>query len=429
MTVFTRRMSFDVLLVGVLLGATGACDTTNDAPDGGRDSGSDAGADSALPDAGLDAGTDAATDAAIDAAVDSGTDPCDRPPIDRSAVDVFLDPGDDFQAANDANPAGTVFGVNEGVHDGQQVVDPKVGNQWLGEAGAIMDGGGTVTDAFAGTATGVVIRGIEIRDYTDNGIFFDGGSGVTIDRVSVRNTGSGDGESNGAVRFDNASDITVTNCYFERVSSGVLPTECAGPIVIEHNAGLNTGRNFVQLANVTGGGIRVRYNSMDRDGAYVRPGNDDVEDWISIFAVTGLIDDYAQFSYNRARGHGPSASGSFIMLGDGGGMYQEAIGNIGVTPGQVGIGLSGGDHIDARDNVMFSETWADSNIAFYSADYGSGPCANHTVTGNRANWINADGIQNGFWTSGECTPLTETGNDFPDMTVDASIWDDWTWGC
>ncbi len=417
-----------VLWAALVICASSGCETAVDAPDSAMASAQDAGRRERT-DGATDAGADAATDASVDASVDAGADTCGRGPVDRSAVVVYLDPGDDFQAANDSNPPGTIFGVNAGTHSGQRVVDPKQGNQWLGEPGAVLDGGGTLTDAFAGTAVDVVLRGFEIRDYADNGIFFDGGSGVVIDRMSIVDTGSGDGEGNGAVRFSYSSDITVTASSFERVSSGVLPTACTGPIVIERNTGLNIGRNFVQLADVSGGGIRVRYNSMERDGTYLRPGNADVEDWISVYNVTGLADDYVQISYNRARGHGPSGSGSFIMMGDGGGMYQEAVGNVGVTPGQVGIGLSGGDQIEVRDNVMYSETWDNSNIAFYSADYGRGVCANHRVIGNRANWTNATGIQNSFWSSGACLPLTEADNVFPDDTVGASIWDDWSWSC
>ena len=75
---------------------------------------------------------------------------------------------------------------------------------------------------------------------------------------------------------------------------------------------------------------------------------------------------------------------------------------------------------------MFSKSWSNSNIAFYSADYGSGPCTAHTVKNNRANWLNASGTQNTFWTAGDCLPLTKSGNTFPDLTVDEAIWGQWS---
>jgi len=383
----------------------------------------DGGTDAAIVDGLMPVDSASAADAstAADAGGDAGTaDDCTPP-----TGDVYLSAGDDLQAASDANPAGTVFVLGAGIYTGQRVVNPKSGTLWVGAPGAVLDGEDTLTDAFHGSATDVEVRCLEIRAYVDNGIWFNGGSGVTIDRIAVYDTGSGSGEQNGAVRLDNMSDLTVTRSHFERVSSGVLPTSCTGPIVIEHNTGLNIGRNFVQLAVATGGGIRVRYNTMDRDGTYLRPDNDDVEDWISVWNVQGLGDDYVQISFNRARGHGPSASGSFIMLGDGGGQYQEAVGNYGVTPGQVGIGLSGGHYIEARDNFMYSAMWADSNIAFYSADYGTGGCGDHVVSGNHAHWINRDAIENDFWASGTCSPVLETDNVFPDTSLDETLWDAW----
>lgn len=339
---------------------------------------------------------------------------------------VVLQPGDDFQQANDRHPPGTVFRVTAGVHPRQRVIDPKPGNQWIGDAGAVLDGQDALAEAFSGRAVKITLRGLELRNYRDNGIAFRSGSQVVVDQVQVRDTGSGDGESNGALRFFGIDGLTVTNCQLTRVSSGILPTECRGPIRIEWNTGVNTGRNFVQLDKCSGPGIRVRYNTMERVGTYLRPGAEDVEDWISVYKVEGRPDDPAQFSYNRASGHGVSASGSFIMLGDGGGQHQEAVGNVGVTPGQVGIGLSGGEHIEVRDNRMFSEVWAQSNIAFYSSNYApTFPCGPHRLANNRANWHNRDRAQNTFWTNDSCTPLERSGNHFPDPGLDASIWRQW----
>jgi len=338
--------------------------------------------------------------------------------------DVYLEPGDDLQQAVQNNPEGTTFVLRSGVYQ-QVTLSPKLGQIFWGEDGAVLDGEHAQSVAFRSSASNVEIHNLRIERYRDNGIHFNGGSGLWVDGLVVYDTGSGDGEANGAVRIDNMSAIKVTGCYFERVSSGVLLTGCDGPIAIEHNEGLNIGRNMVQLAACSGGGIRVQYNSMERDGRYVRPGNADVEDWISVWKVRGLPDDYAEFSFNRARGHGPSASGSFIMLGDGGGEYQRARWNIGTTPGQVGIGLSGGRFIEVTDNAMYSETWSNSNIAYYSADYGTGPCGNHVVRRNRANWTNRDNRPNTFWSDAKCAPLDRSDNVFPDDALGERIWDEW----
>lgn len=339
---------------------------------------------------------------------------------------VLLKVNDNFQRANDSYPAGTVFRVAAGVHLKQRVVNPKRGNQWIGEKGAVLDGENGLSDAFHGRANQITLEGLELRNYVDNGIYLSSGSQVAINQVTVSDTGSGDGESNGAIRLLNISNVSVTDCHFTRVSSGVLPTKCEGPIRIEWNAGVNIGRNFVQLDSCTGGGIRVRYNSMERIGDYLRRGAQDVEDWISVYKVSGLRSDPAQFNYNRARGHGPSKSGSFIMLGDGGGQYLEAIGNVGVTPGQVGIGLCGGEHINVQKNLMYSEVWPESNIAFYSCNYSQpAECGHHRIQGNRANWMNRDSRQSTFWTDDSTQPLIVSENKFPDRTLSDKIWDLW----
>jgi hypothetical protein len=360
------------------------------------------------------------------AAVLQGAESVARDIATHAEASVLLKVNDNFQQINDTRPAGTVFRVASGVHIKQRVVNPKKGNQWIGEEGAILDGKDALSDAFHGKAERVTIQGLELRNYVDNGVYFTSGSDIVINQVTVRDTGSGDGEANGAIRFANVSDLAVTRSHFTRVSSGVLPTECKGPIRIEWNTGVNTGRNYVQLDKCTGGGIRVRYNTMERVGNYLRPDAQDVEDWISVYKVNGRPDDPAQFSYNRARGHGPSKSGSFIMLGDGGGRYLEAIGNVGVTPGQVGIGLCGGEHIEVRSNLMYSKVWPQSNIAYYSCNYSRpSPCGEHIIKDNRANWINRDGKQNTFWTDGNAEPLTMNGNCFPDNTLSEKIWDQW----
>ena len=227
---------------------------------------------------------------------------------------------------------------------------------------------------------------------------------------------------NGAIRLNDVNQIHISHSFFTRVSAGILPTSCAGPVVIEWNTGINIGRNFIQLDKCEGEGIRVQYNTMERIGELLRPGANDVIDWISIFRSNGTEEDPIQVFHNRARGHGFSDTGSFIMLGDEGGSYQIAEGNVGVTPGQVGIGLAGGDHITVNKNILYSEEWEDSNVAIYSANFAKPiPCSNHTISNNRSFWYN-DGQQNNIWTDERCDPVL-MNNRYPDMSLNQSIWE------
>ncbi|NBC03935.1 MAG: hypothetical protein GVY20_09560 [Bacteroidetes bacterium] len=340
-----------------------------------------------------------------------------------SSGQVKLYPGDNFQQANDNFPAGTVFVIANGLHQKQRVHNPKSGNVWLGEKGAIMDGLNSITAAFTGKAINVSIQGVEIRNYVDNGIYFDAGEKVSFKRLRITDTGSGTGELNGAIRLNDVSDITVSHSHFARVSSAILPSYCEGPILIDWNTGINIGRNFVQLGKCSGKNIRIEYNTMERKGDYLRPGARDVEDWISIYRSSGTADSPIQVRYNRARGHGHSKYGSFIMLGDAGGKHQLAYGNVGVTPGQVGIGIAGGEDIKVDSNILYSDEWRDSNIALYSADYSEPePCNNHIITNNRSLWYNRTGVQNNLWSDQDCNPILEN-NTYPDYSLNHSIWE------
>jgi hypothetical protein len=340
-----------------------------------------------------------------------------------SSGQVKLYPGENFQQANDNFPAGTVFVIANGVHQKQRVHNPKSGNVWLGEKGAIMDGQNSITAAFTGKAVNVSIQGVEIRNYVENGIYFDAGEKVSFRRLRITDTGSGTGELNGAIRLNDVSDITVSHSYFTRVSSAILPSYCEGPILIDWNTGINIGRNFVQLGKCSGENIRIEYNTMERKGDYLRPGARDVEDWISIYRSSGTANSPIQVRYNRARGHGQSKYGSFIMLGDAGGKHQLAYGNVGVTPGQVGIGIAGGENIKVDSNILYSDEWRDSNIALYSADYSEPePCNNHIITNNRSLWYNRTGVQNNLWSDQDCNPILEN-NTYPDYSLNHSIWE------
>lgn len=334
---------------------------------------------------------------------------------------VTLEVGDDFQKANDENPPGTVFIVEAGGHYLQSVDDPRPGNSWIGEDGAILDGFDEIEEAFSGDARHITIQNLTFRNYVDNAINIRYGKNVVIDNIHVHDTGSGGGTKNGAIRVSHVQGLYVTNSHFERVTAGILPTESRGPIIIQNNTALNIGRNFVQLDQVKGERIRVRFNTMERNDEDLREGAKDVEDWINLHKTEGLPRDPVQVSYNRARGHGYSKSGAFIILGDGGGKYLVAEGNVGVNPGQVGIGLAGGRNIRVNDNIMFSKDSPVSNVAFYSANFSDNPeCQYHTVQNNRANWQNGM-AQNNFWSDDECG-VNSTGNIFPDLSINNFIW-------
>jgi len=333
----------------------------------------------------------------------------------------ILEVGDNFQEANDKFPEGTTFIVKSGVHTNQTVRHPKNGNSWIGEEGAVMDGRNRVSAAFSGEAKFITINGIKIRNYKDNGIHLRDGGRITLDNLTIKDTGSGTGNKNGAIKMNDMVGIHITNSHFTQLSAGILITDSKGPIIIEQNSAINIGRNFVQLDKCEGEQIRVQYNTMERVGDYLREGAEDVVDWISIFQSEGTKQDSIQVNYNRARGHGNDPTGSFIMLGDDGGRYQVAKGNLGINPGQVGIGIAGGEWITVQGNILFTEPWEHSNVGIYSAQYSyPNPCHNHSIINNRLYWHNGR-KQNNIWTDMICEP-TILHNVYPDSEVRSELW-------
>lgn len=358
--------------------------------------------------------------------------------------DVLLYVGDNFAVANMVCPTGSNFYILPGTHIEQSVGYSKNGNMWTAYTSAIMDGQGNVGTAFDQGLNNNTISLFTIKNYNVYGLISTSGTEnvdiifMTFENIAP-NASSGPhdpGQENSAVYFEDTENLYIRYSNFEDVASGVRIRFSDGPLKILDNEALNSGRNFFQCDQCYGGNIRINGNSLDRTSSY---GNSVLEDWINIHKSEGTSSDWIQVNNNRARGHSDSGSGSMIILGDGGGKYQEAKENIGVNPGQVGIGVAGGEHMKVASNIMYSEEWFHSNVAFYSIAFDT-PCTDHQfppaqpgIEPNKANWICGD--------SGDCTPpypnhatsdgncgITNTqirSNVEEDTTIAPSIWNSW----
>jgi len=310
---------------------------------------------------------------------------------------VYLYPGDNLNTVSYICGRGLTFFLTRGNYFQQEINNTKSGDTWVGSgATTVLDGMNSTDQAFSGSYLRAnSISHLTIQNYTEHGIHSTSSNsvGINIHHVTFKNIApSKNGKYNSAVNFDNCQNIEVRDTNFQNVSSGVLFTDCFGPLRVNNNEALNPGRNFFQCDKCEGEGIRVNRNTLEHTTGY---GNAELEDWINIFDSEGDSTDYIQVNNNRARVHltngnasGVSINGSFIILGDTGGENQEAIDNIGVNPGQVGIGAAGGVNIDVIDNIMFSEPIEGiSNTAYYSKRIlGSETCNNHYFSGNVAHW-------------------------------------------
>ena len=73
--------------------------------------------------------------------------------------------GDDAQSVVNAHGAGTIYIVKAGTHLQNFSVQPKSGDTFCGEPGAVLDGGRSLSSAFYGDATNVTLDSITVQEY------------------------------------------------------------------------------------------------------------------------------------------------------------------------------------------------------------------------------------------------------------------------
>ena len=89
------------------------------------------------------------------------------PPPGGVSYDVEVRPGDDVQQVLSSHGEGTVFYLRAGVYK-RVTLKPRSNQKIIGEPGAILDGEGVTADGIgSAAANGIVIKGLEIRNYTD----------------------------------------------------------------------------------------------------------------------------------------------------------------------------------------------------------------------------------------------------------------------
>ena len=78
---------------------------------------------------------------------------------------VAIGAGDDAQSVVNAHGAGTTYIVKAGTHLRNFSVQPKSGDRFCGEPGAVLDGGRSLASAFSGGATNVTLDSITVQEY------------------------------------------------------------------------------------------------------------------------------------------------------------------------------------------------------------------------------------------------------------------------
>ncbi len=252
----------------------------------------------------------------------------------------------------------------------------------------------------------LTISGLEIANPKGNGITIRNSKRIRIENCKI---GPCKGE---AVNVYACEGVTVSGNRFEAVSTGVYALD-SRRIEVTRNRCLNVHGPFprgqlAQFNKVTGGGNRINQNL-----ALNILGKSHPEDVINIYQSSGTPDDPIQVIGNKIRGGGPSGSGGGIMTGDGGGAYIVVRDNIVVDPGQYGIAIAGGHHIQILDNKVFGKKQPFTNVGIYVWNQSNAPSSGHTVRGNQVRWFNKAGTENPCWDANNCgTVAGWDGNDW-----------------
>lgn len=250
-------------------------------------------------------------------------------------------------------------------------------------------------------------------------LFLNGASNQIIEGWKFTNRPYVPGQGNGhvCILLINCTNITVRNCDFQTIGqpfaisggSGITVEDCRAEFITGPSArvGFQTG-NFLQTVN-SPSDITVQDNLIRANG--------DTEDIISLYSTnTGLV------ARNEIQGDGwSSASGTGIILGDGGGSDQTAEDNTLLNPGQVGVAIAGGVNCLQQRNTVYQ--WighpspGSSNVGGYIADFSSpNPYGGHAVRDSRFRvWSDSAQVPNGFWNP---DGFPSTGNNFNDDTID-----------
>lgn len=246
--------------------------------------------------------------------------------------------------------------------------------------------------------SGVVIQGLKISNLDGPCVLILASSEVVFRDSEIGPCGGK------AIEIRGSSTVTLERLTVHDSGSGVYALT-SEHVAVVGNTFTNAGRNFVQFDKVTGTGNVISGNS----GANILGGSI-AEDFISIYKSSGTSESPITVTNNSFRNGGPSVSGSGIMVGDNGGSHILVQANTLTNPGQVGIGVAGGTSIRVLDNIVYSATQPWSNVGIYVWNQSGGPCGSIEVSSNQVEWYNADGAENPRWDGGNCGTIAEWDN-------------------
>lgn len=204
----------------------------------------------------------------------------------------------------------------------------------------------------------------------------------------------------------NCYNITIEYNYITNASAGVyVDHSTGGGMIVNYNQFLNINGpgprgQFVQFNTVSGANNSISYNKCENILGQSNP-----QEGINVYMSNGTAASPIQVNGNWILGGGPSSTGGGIQLGDTGGSYESASGNILVNPGQMGMSISGGDHMSMTNNSIYAGAQSFTNVGIIVWGQAGYSVTNSTVSGNLVNYTSSNNVQNdSYLGSGTATP-------------------------
>jgi parallel beta-helix repeat protein len=327
---------------------------------------------------------------------------------------VRVAPGSDIQGFVNAHPAGTVFILGAGMHRNQKVVS-KDGNVFVGEPGAILDGGNTVDAAFNGGGKDVTIQGLVIQNYNnpaESSAVNAGPGGWRVIGNEVRyNAGAGIG-------FGGSNTVIEDNYVHHNEQIGILSWKSSDSKVINNEIAHNNPNDKYEYAWEAGGTKFLLTTNLYVAGNYVHDNHGpglwtDANNYKTVYENNTVRDNY-----------GP---GIFHEIS-----YDAVIRNNTVTGNAHRFYLGGILVANASNVEVFGNTLEgnDGGIVGLQDDRGSGnrgvfQTTNFNVHHNTVTWN--QGIHGIHYNSG--VRITETGTiRFDNNTYTTSHNNPFKWG-
>ena len=244
--------------------------------------------------------------------------------------------------------------------------------------------------AFVGIGAAIQVSGsknVSIENCAFVDLFESGSSGV-VPQIGVE--------------IYQVQGLFVEDCLFEFVSTGLYAAD-SEDVTFKKNAIFNVLGPYprgqaVQFARVSGTRNLISENYILNESGISAP-----QDCINLFKSFGTKDYPIRVENNLISGdptngnQNQSSSGSGIMVGDGGGAFQLIRQNQLDSPGQVGIGVAGGDQIVIVENVVRGEVTKYSNVGISVWSQYPAVSGNVMVMSNIIGWKNKDSRLNNHW--------------------------------